>query len=56
MGTYNFVINSPYEDKFYLDSPKAGFFINYEKTLSANLQFATDGCAQTSFELVWVTP
>lgn len=30
------------------------FFINCEKTLSANLQFVADGCAQTKFELVWV--
>ncbi len=32
----------------------SSFFINCEKTLSANFQFATDGCAQTSFEMIWV--
>ena len=29
-------------------------FINCEKTLSANLQFAPDGCARVSLELIWV--
>ena len=37
-----------------LISSNVEFFIIFEKTLSANLQFAADGCAQTSFELVWV--
>ena len=33
---------------------KVEFFITVKKTLSAIFQFATDGCAQTKFESVWV--